>query len=305
MASQVRGLHSGAALYRKWWVPYVWLAPALVMITTFGIFPFFNTLLLSFTNAKPLGGGGNFVGFENYSRLLSDASFWQATRNSVTYAVIAVPLLVLLPLILASIVHKKIPFIGFFRSAFYTPVLASVVAVGLVWQNLLSEQGPVNTVLKNLNVISEAIPFLSNNTLILLSAIALTVWKGLGWYMIFYLAALGGVPQTLYEAAQLDGAGPIRRFVSVTIPGVRLTMLLIGIMSGIGSLRVFTEIYMLGGATGGPGGGARTLPFYIRDTALDPITGNAGYGAAVSIALFILTGALAYAAQRFGGEKES
>lgn len=304
MATGVVEIKSGAGLYRRWWVPLIWVAPTVIAVVVWGVFPFANTLLLSFTDAKPLGGGGEFVGIENYTRLLGDPDFWLATRNSLLYAIFAVPLLVLLPLVLAQLVFKRIPGIGFFRSAFYTPVLASVVAVGLVWQNLLSEQGPINTVLQKLNIIQSAIPFLSDSTLILASAIALTVWKGLGWYMIFYLAAIANVPAELYEAAEIDGAGPIRRFFSITVPGVRLTMMLIGIMSGIGSLRVFTEIYVLGGSTGGPGGQARTLPFYIRDAALDPIAGNAGYGAAISVALFAMTVVLAVLAHKFGSRED-
>ncbi|WP_141848207.1 carbohydrate ABC transporter permease [Lapillicoccus jejuensis] len=295
---------SGAALYRRWWTPLVWVAPTVVVIAIFGVFPFVNTVVLSFTDAKPLGGGGQFVGLENYRTLLSDPSFWQATRNSFLYAAIAVPLLVVLPLVLAVLVQDKIPFIGVFRSAFYAPVIASVVAVGLIWQNLFAEQGPINTVLQRLHVVSSPIPFLSDSTLILLCAVALTVWKGLGWYMIFYMAALGSVPKELYDAAKVDGAGAVRRFLVVTVPGVRLTMLLVGLMSGIGSLRVFTEIYVLGGPTGGPGGGAQTLPFYIQRAALDPISGNAGYGAAISVALFLMTGVLALVSQRLGSDRE-
>jgi len=282
----------------------LWILPTVVVIAAFGIFPFVNTVLLSFTDARPLGGGGAFVGWENYSRLLTDDDFWLATRNSVVYAVIAVPLLVLLPLMVAQLVYRRLPGIGFFRTAFYTPVVASMVAVALVWQNLLNERGPINTALERFGLIDSPIPFLSDTTLLLLSAIALTVWKGIGWYMIFYLAALANVPGSLYEAAELDGAGPVRRFIHITMPGVRLTMLLVGIMSGIGSLRVFTEIYVLGGATGGPGGADRTLPFYIRDTALDPISGNAGYGAAVSVALFVLTIGLAIASHKLGGSED-
>lgn len=295
---------SGAAMYRPWWMPLLWIAPTVVVIVTFGIFPFLNTIALSFTDARPLGGGGAWVGLENYRRLLSDDTFWLATRNSIVYALVAVPLLVVLPLMIAQLVYRKIPGVGFFRTAFYAPVVASMVAVALVWQNLLSERGPVNTALSKLGVISSAIPFLSDSTLLLMSAIALTVWKGLGWYMIFYLAALASVPQELYEAAELDGAGVVRKFIHITVPGVRLTMLLVAIMSGIGSLRVFTEIYVLGGATGGPGGQVRTLPFYIRDTALDPIAGNAGYGAAVSVALFLLTVGLAVLSHKLGSESE-
>nr|WP_257042016.1 sugar ABC transporter permease [Streptomyces sp. TLI_55] len=292
-------------MYRRWWLPWLWTAPAIGCAVVFGVFPFLNTVLLSFTNAKPLGGAASFVGLDNYTRMLDDSDFWLATRNSILYAVIVVPLMVLLPLMLAVLVEKNLPGIGFFRSAFYTPVLASSVVVGLSWQWLLADDGLVNTWLEKAHLIRSAIPFLSDSWLILLSAMGLTLWKGLGWYMVFYLAALGNVPKELHEAAQMDGAGAVRRFWHITIPGVRQAMMLVGTLTGIGSLRVFTEIYMLGSSTGGPGGADRTLPFYIRDVGLDPITGNAGYGSAVSVALFALTLGLTLLAQRLTKEDES
>nr|WP_239157608.1 sugar ABC transporter permease [Streptomyces sp. SID13726] len=292
-------------MYRRWWLPWLWTAPAIVCAVVFGVFPFLNTVLLSFTNAKPLGGAAGFVGLDNYTRMLQDDDFWLATRNSILYAVIVVPLMVLLPLMLAVLVEKNLPGIGFFRSAFYTPVLASSVVVGLSWQWLLADDGLVNTWLQKAHLIQSAIPFLSDSWLILLSAMGLTLWKGLGWYMVFYLAALGNVPKELHEAAQMDGAGAVRRFWHITVPGVRTAMMLVGTLTGIGSLRVFTEIYMLGSSTGGPGGADRTLPFYIRDVGLDPITGNAGYGSAVSVALFALTLGLTLLAQRLTKEDES
>ncbi|GAA3903306.1 sugar ABC transporter permease [Streptomyces lacrimifluminis] len=295
----------GAAIYRRWWLPWLWMLPAIVGAAAFGVFPFLNTLVLSFTDAKPLGGAAGFVGLDNYTRMLGDSDFWLATRNSVLYAVIVVPLMVILPLFLAVLVEKNLPGIGFFRSAFYTPVLASSVVVGLSWQWLLADQGLVNTWLEKTHIIKGAIPFLSDSWLILLSAMGLTLWKGLGWYMIFYLAALGNVPKELHEAASVDGAGAVRRFWHITVPGVRTSMMLVGTLTGIGSLRVFTEIYMLGGSTGGPGGADRTLPFYIRDVGLDPLSGNAGYGAAVSVALFVLTLGLTLLAQRLTKENES
>jgi multiple sugar transport system permease protein len=292
-------------MYRRWWLPWLWTAPAIVCAVVFGVFPFLNTVVLSFTNAKPLGGAAGFVGLDNYTRMLQDDDFWLATRNSILYAVIVVPLMVLLPLVLAVLVEKNLPGIGFFRSAFYTPVLASSVVVGLSWQWLLADDGLVNTWLEKAHLIKSAIPFLSDSWLILLSAMGLTLWKGLGWYMVFYLAALGNVPKELHEAAQMDGAGAVRRFWHITVPGVRTAMMLVGTLTGIGSLRVFTEIYMLGSSTGGPGGADRTLPFYIRDVGLDPITGNAGYGSAVSVALFALTLGLTLLAQRLTKEDES
>ncbi|WP_424210904.1 carbohydrate ABC transporter permease [Streptomyces sp. BI20] len=273
--------------HRKWWTPYLFLLPGLVMVTLFSLWPFINTVILSFTDAQILRGGG-FVGFDNYARALGDADFWVATGNSVLYLLVVVPALVFLPLALAVLVQTKIPGIGFFRSAFYTPVIASAVVVGLIWQWVLRSDGLVNTVFQKLSIISEPIPFLTDSTMLLVSAMIVTIWKGLGYYMVFYLAALGNVSTSLYEAAALDGAGPVRRFFSITVPQVKPMMLLVGTLSAISALRVFTEIYILGGESGGPGGGARTLPFLIRQVGLG-FTGETGYAAAISMLLFLLT----------------
>ena len=284
-----RGRRYRRVAYRPWWAPWLWVAGPVAAAIVFGIFPFANTVVLSFTNAKPLGGAARNVGLRNYTEMFHDPDFWTAVKNSVEYALVVVPLMVMLPLMLAVLVSKKIPGIGFFRTAFYLPVLASIVVVGFSWSWMLGENGMINTLLKDLHLTGRPIEFLTDPHLLLLSAMAMTVWKGQGWYMVIYLAALGNVPKELYEAAEMDGAGAIREFFSVTIPGVRLTMAIVGTLTAIGSLRVFTEIFILGGPTGGPGGQARTLPFYIRDAALDPETGNLGYGSAISVALFVLT----------------
>ncbi|MGK5631258.1 carbohydrate ABC transporter permease [Streptomyces sp. URMC 123] len=276
-----------ATAYRRWWTPYLFLLPGLGAVVTFSLWPFLNTVVLSFTDARILTGG-RYVGLANYRRALGDPDFWTALFNSVLYTVVVVPCLVVLPLALAVLVRKNIPGIGFFRSAFFTPVIASAVVVGLMWQWVLRSDGLVNTVLAKLRLISEPIPFLTDSTLLLFSAMLVTVWKGLGYYMVFYLAALGNVPASLYEAAALDGAGPVRRFVSVTVPSVKPMMLLVGTLSAISALRVFTEIYVFGGETGGPGGDSRTLPFLIRQVGLG-FAGETGYAAAISLLLFLLT----------------
>lgn len=197
-------------VHRKWWTPYLFLAPGLAMVALFSLWPFVNTVVLSFTDAQILRGG-TFVGFDNYRRAFDDPDFWVATGNSVLYLAVVVPCLVLLPLALAVLVQAKVPGIGFFRSAFYTPVIASAVVVGLIWQWVLRSDGLVNTVFQRLNLVSEPIPFLTDSAMLLVSAMLVTVWKGLGYYMVFYLAALGNVPASLYEAAAIDGA-TVRRF---------------------------------------------------------------------------------------------
>jgi putative chitobiose transport system permease protein len=272
---------------RRWSTPWLFVAPGLAVALAFYVAPFLNTIVLSFTNARALGGG-TFTGLDNYVRLAADEQFWRAAGNTALYAVVVVPLLVLLPLLLAVLVQPQLPGIGLFRSIFYTPVIASMVVVGLIWSWLLRSDGLVNYVLRSLRVISEPLPFLTDSTLLLFSAMFVTVWKGLGYYMVIYLAALANVPRELHEAAAVDGAGAFRRFVAVTIPSVRPTMLLIGILSTIAAAKVFAEVYVMSNGTAGPGGRAATIVYQIREVGLG-LGGEVGYASAMSLVLFVAT----------------
>ncbi|GAA3117482.1 hypothetical protein GCM10017687_33830 [Streptomyces echinatus] len=204
--------------------PWLFAAPGLLVTGAFVLYPFGSTLANSFTDRRTLVPG-HFVGLANFRELLHDEMFWTGLRNSVLYILGVVPALVVLPLLLALLVRKNIPGITFFRSVFYTPVVASIVVVGLIWVWLLDERGLVNSLLESVGI--GRIGFLSDQWLLLLSAMAVTVWKGLGYYMIIYMAALANVPRELHEAAAVDGAGPVRRFLSVTVPAVRSTMVLV------------------------------------------------------------------------------
>ncbi|GAB3838462.1 carbohydrate ABC transporter permease [Kribbella italica] len=272
---------------RRWYTPWLFLAPALLIAATFSIGPFANTAVLAFTNAKALGGG-HFTGLANFIRMGQDDTFWLAMGNTALYVVVCVPLLVTLPLLLALLVQRQVPGIGFFRAVFYSPVVASMVVVGLVWTWLLQSDGLVNWVLQSLQVISGPLPFLTDAQLLLFSAMFVTVWKGLGYYMVVYLAALANVPAELHEAAALDGAGEVRRFWSITVPTIRSTMLLVGILSVIASAKVFAEIYVMSNGSGGPGGQSQSLVFRIRDVGLG-LAGETGYASAMSLVLFICT----------------
>jgi len=265
----------------------VFLAPALIIALLFHVVPFINTVILSFTNARALGGG-SFTGLANYERLMQDPNFWLATRNTLLYVVVVVPLLVVLPLLLAILVEPKVPGIGFFRSIFYSPVVASMVVVGLIWTWLLASDGLINQVLQALRIVQGPLPFLTDSRLLLLSSMFVTVWKGLGYYMVVYLAALGNVSRDQHEAAQVDGAGRIKRFWYVTVPGVRPTILLIGLLSAIAAMKVFAEVYVISFGSAGPGGQARTLVYTIREVGLG-LGGQIGYASAMSLALFVMT----------------
>lgn len=295
---------SGAARYRKWWVPYLWLALPLVAVCAFYIFPFANTLLLSFTNAKPLGGG-HFVGLENYFTLATDSKFHQALLNSLIYVVCVVPFMTFIPLLLACLVRDQIPGIGFFRSMYYLPAIASVVVVSLAWTFLLKDNGLVNESLIGLGFINQPLPFLSERWGLLGSAMILTLWKGMPYYMILYLSALANVDKSLYEAAEMDGANAVQRFWSVTVPGVRIMIYLVAVLSAIGSMKVFSEVFLLSNGTGGIAGAATTVAMYIREVGIaDTTYGSLGLGSAASVVLFLLTVGLMVASRRLNRKAE-
>ena len=205
--------------------PYLFVAPAFIVVFVFVVLAALNTFRLAFTDSTLLKPG-KFVGFQNFIDLFHDEYFLTALLNSSLYVVCVVPFMVILPLILANLVKGNGRIMGFFRTAFYMPVVMSAVVVGMIWTNLLDSQGLINSILKGAGIIDEAIPFLTNRWGILFSSMFVTIWLGLGYYMVIYLTALANIDESLYEAAALDGAGPVRQFISVTMPGVRSTMVL-------------------------------------------------------------------------------
>lgn len=267
--------------------PWLFLAPGLLVTVSFVFYPFLRTIYNSFTNAN-LFSAGHFVGLVNYQNTFDDPLFWVALRNSSLYVVCVVPFLVVLPLLLALLVQREVPGIGIFRTAIYTPVVASMVVVVIIWQWLFNDRGLINGMFQQLHVITKPIPFLSDPWLILFCAMVVTVWKGLGFYMVVYLAVLGNVPKQLHEAAQMDGAGAIRRFRTVTMPAMRSTMVLVGIISSVSAFRVFSEVYLMAGPTAGPGGADTTLVTLIQSSGTG-LSAQLGYASAVSVVLFVLT----------------
>lgn len=271
----------------RWFTPYLLAAPAVIWVLVFSVWPFVNTLVLSFTNARPLRAP-EFVGWANYARMFGNDQFLNAIVTSVVYMLICVPFLTILPLLLALLVSKKLPGIGFFRTTFYFPVLASVVVVAIIWGWLFESQGVISQAARMLGLVDGPTDWMVQRWPVIAIAASLTIWKGLGYYMVVYLAALGSVDKELYEAAALDGAGAFKRFLHITIPGVRGAMLLIMALIVAAALRVFSELHVLTNGTGGPGGYAQSLVMLIKTTG-QGFQGRLGMASAMSVALFILT----------------
>lgn len=271
----------------RFFTPWLLMLPALVWLALFSLWPAINTIALSFTNVHLLTGG-HFIGLHNYWLLWTDPHIRDALVNTLIFVILCVPLLTFLPLLLALLVQRNLPLIGFFRTAFYFPVIASAVTVALIWQWLLDDRGLINGLAQQMRIVHNTIPFLTDRWLLLLSVVALTVWKGLGYYMILYMSALGNVRRELHEAAAVDGAGAIQRFWNVTVPGVRGTMTLVAVLIAVSAMRIFTELYILGGPTGGIGGQDVSIVM-LAQLAISGIDGRIGYASAISVLLFFLT----------------
>ncbi|MEU5434301.1 sugar ABC transporter permease [Streptomyces sp. NPDC020719] len=265
--------------------PWLFAAPGLLVVGVFSLYPFVSTVANAFTDRRTLVPG-HYVGLANFRELWHDDMFWTGLRNSTLYVLGVVPALVVLPLLLALLVQRQIPGIAFFRAAFYTPVVASIVVVGLIWVWMLDDRGLINSLLEAVG--AGKVGFLSDQWLLLCSAMAVTVWKGLGYYMIIYLAALANVPRELHEAAAVDGAGAVRRFFTVTVPAVRSTMVLVAALSSVSAFKVFSEVYLIAGATGGPAGEDTTLVMLVQRVGTG-LTGRVGYASAISVVVFAVT----------------
>ncbi|MEK0306834.1 carbohydrate ABC transporter permease [Bifidobacterium favimelis] len=270
--------------------PWLYVAIPIIWISVFSLIPFFNTIRLSFTDSTMLVPG-KFIGLDNYKRMIHDPHFINAITNSSLYVVCVVPFMVLLPLMLAALVAEKTRIMGFLRTSFYVPVVMSSVVVGLIWTNLLDTKGLINNLFKALHWISKPVPFLVDRWLLLFSAMLVTIWTGLGYYMMIYLASIANIDPGLYEAAQIDGAGGIRQFIHVTLPGCRWTMVLISLLSSMSAFRVFGEIYMLTNGSGGLGGADITMTMLIKDEGTG-ISARTGYAGAIGMVMFVVLGVL-------------
>lgn len=262
------------------------IMPSLIGFLVFTFVPVVISLFLSFCDWNFMTGfdGIEFVGLKNYIKLFSDDWFLQSYTNNITFTVVTVPLLIALGLVIATIMNKYIFGGTAVRTMFFIPYICSVVAVCSVWMVLFQPSyGPINQLLFKLG--AENPPkWLADYDWSLVSIMIVYIWQQVGYYAIVFLAAIKGVPDDLYEAASLDGAGAIRSFFNVTVPMVAPTTFFLAIMGIIGSFKVFDQISVL--TQGGPGNSSSVMAFYVYRTAFEYY--EMGYANTLAWALFIL-----------------
>ena len=220
--------------------PYLFLLPAALVLVVFFFIPFFQTILLSFQDYSTNIYHATFTGLQNYIDILHNPIFYKVMWNTVLYLVVAVPILAIVPLFLAILINQKIRGITLYKILIYLPVIVSLVVAAIAFKWLYAEQGILNYILNVLHI--KSIGWLTDPKYAIYSVIIVTIWKGIGYYMMIYLAALMSVPKELYEACDIDGAGFLRKHLTVTIPHIMPTIALVTTISSISAMKIFAEI---------------------------------------------------------------
>ncbi len=280
---------------------------AIVLLGVFLLYPIFHSLYLSTTSSK--GIVQKFVGITNYTRLFKDQMFLIALKNTFIFFIIQVPIMLLLGLVLASILNNKsVKFRGVFRTAIFLPAVTSLVAYTVLFKMMFGLDGFINTMLLNLHIIREPIPWLLDPFWAKVTVIIALTWRWTGYNMVFYLSGMQNIPDDLYEAAEIDGANKIQQFFYITIPMLKPIIVFTSIMSTIGTLQLFDEPMNLsqGGVTGsttGPGNSLLTLSVYIYNLCFKFMP-NFGYAATVSYVIVFIVAMLAIVQFKLAGDKK-
>ena len=268
--------------YYKKYVPYLFLLPAVVILLVFFFIPFFQTIILSFQDYTSSIYNPQWIGLQNYFKLFHSPVFYKVLANTFIYLIVAVPFLATFPLFLAILINQKIKGTNLYKILIYLPVVVSIVVASIAFKWLYADQGILNFILLKLGF--NSIGWLTDPNYALYSVILVTIWKGVGYYMMIYLAALMSVPKELYEACDVDGAGFIRKHLTVTIPHIMPTIALVSTISAISAMKVFAEIYVM--TKGGPLNSSKTIVYYIYERAFENL--DLGYASAMAIVLLVI-----------------
>lgn len=265
--------------------PYTFLLPALVLLGIFVVYPIIAVVYYSFTDydivRPPV-----WVGLDNYVKLVNDPTFWTALTNSIVYLLVT-PILIFLSICLAIIVNRRLRGIHIFRALYFVPAVSGSIAIGLAWRWLFERNGFINSVLLSWGVIDTPIQWLATPSLTLPIAMLLTIWAGVGYYSVIFLAGLQNIPEELYDAARIDGCSDFQKHRYVSLPGLRPQIVFVGVISSLAALKVFDEIYVLTNRTGGILDSGVTMVFYLWKQAFQ--LDHAGYASAVAMALLAIT----------------
>jgi multiple sugar transport system permease protein len=273
---------------RRWRTPqgeqrlvgYTFLLPDLVGLGVFVAVPIIGAFYVSLHQWAGIGQR-KFVGLANYRELIHDQAFLHSLRVTAVYTFTFVPLLFVLSLALALLIHQKLFANGFFRSMYFMPFMLSLVVASVIWSFILDERaGILNTILGKIGIAPQ--PWLGSIRLAPWSIVIVTLWQSVGYSMIIFLAGLQDIPRDFYEAARVDGAGAVTRFRTITLPLLKPTSVFVLVISLIGAFQLFDPIFVI--TQGGPANATTTAVYYIYQNAFQYL--RLGYASALAIVLF-------------------
>lgn len=276
---------------------WAFLAIPLLLLTLFTFIPSIAAFVLSFTNYnvfKPI----EWLAFDNYINAFQDGNFRGALGNTIYYWLLVTPALVIFPILVAILVNQKLKGIAVFRLIFYFPVLVSIVVTAILWKWMFAKEGIINYFLTFVGV--EPFGWLMDPSTVMLALAFVTVWQGFGYYMLFYLASLQGVPNELYEASELDGASFFQKHFYITIPLIKPMIFFVAVVSTMGAFKEFT--LMLTMTSGGPLNASTTTVLLVFEEAFEKL--EMGYASAISFILFIIILIITFINQKFLDQKD-
>jgi len=285
---------------RKKFEPLLYLFPALVFLVVFILVPVVFLFVLSFCDWDMISGSSSFVGFSNYVSMFKSGEFHNAVKNTVIYVLGVVPVGMAISLLIAVILDQKLRLVPFYRTSIFLPVILSLAATGIIWLWIYDyENGILNHLLKNCGI--GRVDWLGKPELALYSVILVTLWKRIGYNMVIFFAGLQVIPDELYEAAKIDGAGKLAQFKYVTWPNLLPATSFVLVINLIFAFRDFAQIYVM--TRGGPMGQTTTLVYYIYETAFGEF--DMGGAAAASMILFAVVLLLTYIKINFLSSEEA
>lgn len=260
----------------------IMVAPTIIGLLVLNIYPFIETIYMSFSKSKPFGMF-EFEGIDNYVEMFQNAEFWKATWNTILFCILTVPVGIFLALLVAVLLNSKIRGRTTFRAIFFLPMVVAPAAVAMVWKWIFNSQyGIINTIL------SANIGWLTNSSIVLFTCAVVQIWSNIGYDAVLLLAGLQNVSATLYEAADLDGASKVKQFFSITLPMVSPTLFVVMIMRLMSSLKVFDLIYMMVDDANPALNDAQSLmSLFYRESF---IAGDKGYASAIVVWTVLLIG---------------
>ncbi len=263
---------------------YLMIAPLVIGLMIFYIVPFFKSLFYSFTNMGPFGTY-KWIGVENYKKIFADSNFYLALKNTFVFTIINVPISIALSILLAVLLNSDIKGLGIYRTIYFLPAITMPAAVSMVWRWLFnSDFGLINYFLAKIGI--QGPGWVTNPKIAIYSVIIVAIWSKVGYNMIILLAGLQGISKSYYEAAEIDGAGTVKKFFNITLPLLTPTIFFVVVMSLIGAFQVFEYIFMMIPNNSVALESTQSVVYLFYKNAF--MLGEKGYASAIAVVLFVI-----------------